>query len=286
MAARFFGQFLLERGIIDKDMLLDAMSYQKSIRDPLCALALEHGYLTRDQTKALDDELAASDRRFVEIALRERMLTLQQMDTLRKAQSEKWVFLGEALVERRHLTLSRLNELFAEYKKERMDGEDLSGLELDAVPEKAIVSPLLKVTIDLFVHYTRQIVKVVSVTQAAEGPDDAAYVFSQKVRGDKNFCYLLALPEPLTLLIASYALQRKVARVDEMVLDTVSEFVNIVVGNGCAKLSMDRWRVTAEAPQVLPKEMLARMMTPDSVTIRMKTTKGTFMLAFSFAKGK
>ena len=286
MKSRLFGQFLLERGLITKDMLLDAMTYQKDIHAPLFALAVEHDYLTRDQLKLLDQANVKSDRPFLEIALKERMLTLSQVDALRRIQSEKWVFFGEALVERGHLTPARLHELFEAYRKERTAGEDMKDVSMESVQEQTLVSSLLKVTIDIFIHYTRQIVQVESVTQTDVPPDDAAYVFSQRIFGDKNFDYLLALPEPLTLRIASHLLQQEATQVDQLVLDAVSEFVNIVVGNGCAKLSMSNWKVKAEPPQVLPRQMLSGLIKPGSVVVKMKTTKGSFSLVFSFAEAK
>ena len=56
--------------------------------------------------------------------------------------------------------------------------------------------------------------------------------------GDKNFCYALALSEELILCIASHMWEAKLLEVDESVLDSVSEFVNIIVGNGCTRLNV------------------------------------------------
>ena len=69
MPARFFGQFLLERGEITREQLLDASEYQHSINTPLCALAVEEGYLSQEQLKTLDLVHLRSDERFIKIAI-------------------------------------------------------------------------------------------------------------------------------------------------------------------------------------------------------------------------
>lgn len=287
MPARFFGQFLIERGVVTSDMLLDAVTYQKSINNPLCALAVEKGYLNKEQLRELDGENRKSDEKFLKLAIEKKMLTFEQLEEIGKIKSEKWVFLGEALVQRGHIRLAQLQDLFEEYKKERMAGDEAFGVSLDAIREKVVVEALMKITVDIFLHYSRQIVKVISVEEEAKlDAEEIAYVFSQKVVGDKNFVYVLALPEALMLPIASYILQEEVTKVDEMALDAVSEFVNVVVGNGCAKMSMNNWRVRAEPPKIMTKEMLAKTASPVLVTVRMRTTKGDFKILFSFVGEK
>ena len=49
MSAKFFGQFLLEKGRISSQQLVDALEYQKSVTQPIAVLALESGMLTADQ---------------------------------------------------------------------------------------------------------------------------------------------------------------------------------------------------------------------------------------------
>jgi CheY-specific phosphatase CheX len=183
------------------------------------------------------------------------------------------------------LSLSRLRDLFEEYKKERITADPDFGLPQSATKEREVITALLKITVDIFIHYTRQIVKVSSIADTAPEPEDVAFTFSQKIKGDKNFYYLLALPEALTRAIASYILQQEVAEIDGIALDAVSEFVNVVVGNGCAQMSAKNdWKVTAEPPQVMPKRMLAKLLTSNTVTVTMKTTKGDFQVIFAFVE--
>jgi len=283
MSTKFFGQFLLEKGVITREVLLEAVQYQKSINLPLCALAVEKGYLTADQLEALDAKHTKSDRKFMEIAFKEKMLTYPQLEELSKARSERWVFFGEALVQQGHLSLVELNGLFEEYRAAHQPAQDEVAENLPNMPEKEIVSSLLRTTLDLFLHYTRQIIKVKSVVARCEEPGNIAYVFSQKVTGEKPFYYALALPEDLTLSIADYILQQENGSIDEMVLDAVSEFVNVVIGNACASLDMKNYKASAEPPQLMMKETFCNLLRScNGVTVDLQTTKGDFRAMFLF----
>ena len=59
MSARFFGQYLLEKGRITSQQLLTALEFQKSISLPIGTLAMERGWLTAAQI----NEIIAQQKR-------------------------------------------------------------------------------------------------------------------------------------------------------------------------------------------------------------------------------
>jgi len=286
MATRFFGQYLLERNIITREMLLDAVKYQREINLPLCALAIEKGCLTKEQLRELDDAHKGSDKKFIELALRRKMLSYEQLSELSKERSERWVFFGEALVQKGYLSLERFEELLREYRAQRGAQAAPAESVLDGVPERELISSMLRITIDLFLHYTKQIIKVISVKVGYAEPDEAVYVFSQKITGDKPVQYALAVPEGLTLAIARHILQEDRTEVDELTLDAVEEFVNVVIGNACATLDMKECKASAEPPQILTRQMLADLASStETVTVTMETMKGRFNALFLLRGG-
>ena len=282
MATKFFGQFLLEQGAISREVLLEAVKFQKSINLPLCALAVEKGFLSKAQLAELDNEGKDTDKQFMELAVKNSMLSFTQLEELSKAQAERWMFLGEALVRKGQLNLVQLDQLFEEYRNEHPAPEPDVLPPMKDVPNGEIISSFLETTVEIFVHYTKQIVQVLSVEMVSDEPEAVAYIFSQKVLGDKTFSYALALPEELALSIASHMLQEEATEIDAMVLDAVSEFVNIVVGNGCIKLNMNNFKIKAEPPQIMIREMIEQLMPRQSVTARLKTAKGEFLIVFCF----
>ena len=86
-------------------------------------------------------------------------------------------------------------------------------------------------------------------------------------------------PAPVTLVIT---IGEEQTEVDEMVLDAVSEFTNVVVGNGCTKLSMQDIKVIPEPPKVMTREMIDQMVPEDIVKVSLETAKGNFGMIFFF----
>ena len=249
MGSKLFGQFLLERGLISREALLEAVKHQKSI----------------------------------EVALHTGTLQLGQAEVLNKLKSERWLFLGEALIEKGFMTRQQLGGLIAEYRRqESIPDTDVLPL-LKELPEKDVINSFVRATVDMFRHYTKEDVEILAVGRAGGEPGGLTYVFSQQVAGEKDFRYALAMPEEMVLSVAARMLQERAAEIDAMVLDAVSEFVNVIVGQGCARISMNTTRVTVEPPQVMMRAMLARIMPREAWAVGMKTTGWEFQALFFFA---
>lgn len=282
MAARFFGQYLLERGLITREGLLDALEYQKRINLPLGALAIEKKYLTPEQVRNIHAEQQRTDKKFGEIAVEKKLLTKAQLDNILKSQAERWVFLGEALVAKNHLSHEQLDQELRAYRKEQEKDKAVIEADLGTLPHREVVEDFLDISIKLFLRIAREVVKVTAVETGTLDATVPEYCFTQKVHGDKNFYYALFLPQTLVLPIASQMIQKDQEEVNDFVLDAVSEFVNIVVGNGCSKVNMREYRVEPEPPQTIQKGE----STPfplDAIIAQMASTQGNFQIAFVFS---
>ena len=62
MAAKFLGQFLLERGTISSAQLLAALDAQRASNPLLGELALQHGMLDATQARRINERQRAEDR--------------------------------------------------------------------------------------------------------------------------------------------------------------------------------------------------------------------------------
>ncbi|HZA56441.1 MAG TPA: hypothetical protein VE616_19520, partial [Candidatus Udaeobacter sp.] len=67
MNTRFFGQYLLEKGRITSQQLLDALEYQKEITTPIGAMSLEQSLLTTEQFKKVLEQQKKKSRSFGEL---------------------------------------------------------------------------------------------------------------------------------------------------------------------------------------------------------------------------
>jgi CheY-specific phosphatase CheX len=284
MACKFFGQFLLEQGIVSRDALLQAIDHQRAIAFPACALAISRKILTAENLATLETQGPMEST--LTRALQMGVINQTQLDEINGQTAERWMYLAEALMHKGHVGLRQFGELVDQYRREQEPLDPSIGNTLGEIPEKDLVTSFLEVTVDLFLHYTRQIVQVDSVEKVSCQPDAISYVFSQQVLGDRSFSYALALPEKLVILIASHMLQEEVRSVDAMVMDAGAEFVNMIVGHGCIKLNMKNTRVTAAPPQAVMGNRLMNVLPPTTLGVRMRTAKGSFQVVFIFSQNK
>ena len=108
MAAKFFGQFLLEKGVIDAAQLLRALEIQRVSNPALGEIACEKGMLTADQALAINERQRREDRRFGDIAQSMGLLTADEVGVLLDAQKSRRKLFGEILVEEGFLDRERL----------------------------------------------------------------------------------------------------------------------------------------------------------------------------------
>jgi hypothetical protein len=112
MAAKFFGQFLLEKGVIDASQLLRALEIQRTSNPALGELACEKGMLSADQAVVINERQRREDRRFGDIAQSMGLLTSDEVGELLDEQKSRRKLFGEILIEQGFVDRARLdNEL-------------------------------------------------------------------------------------------------------------------------------------------------------------------------------
>jgi CheY-specific phosphatase CheX/transposase-like protein len=256
MSAKFFGQFLLEKGRITSQQLVDALEYQKAVNPPIGALALEHGMLTANQVYAVLKQLK-NDKQFGELAVAMGMLSAAQVNELKQMQSSHKVLLGEALIAKGYISVEALERELKEYKK----AEERTFAQIDAsfneIANKHIVRTFTDLMVMMFTDFGGQ--QDIKVEQCETGKEKVRlfrWVISQKIAGeDVEFNCLLSVPPKLLLQMASTMLDQTVSTADDLALDATKEFVNIANGNACAKLSEDGVNLTMQPPEVYETTM-------------------------------
>ena len=252
MSAKFFGQYLLEKGRITSHQLFEALEFQNNVKLPVGVLALEHGLLTAEQIKLVLARQWNSDKRFGELAVAMGLLSRAQVDDLLTRQTSHKVHLGEALIVKGFIGIDVLDKELKEYQKE----EDRFALQGEAafnnVANKQIVKTFTDLMVMMFTDFGGQ--QDVKVEQCETGKEKVRlfrWVISQKIAGENvEFNCLLSVPPKLMLQMASTMLDQNIITADELALDATKEFVNIANGNACAKLSEDGVTLTMQPPEV------------------------------------
>lgn len=284
MSAKFFGQYLLEKGRITSQQLVEALEFQKTVRLPIGALALDVGLLTPDQVKLMLSRQANNDKRFGELALSLGFLNQSHVDELLHLQASHRLMLGEALMVKGYLSAEILDRELKEFKKEEEKLSSQLDDAFNAIANKEIVQTFTDLMVMMFNDFGQQDIKV---EQCETGKDKVRlfrWVISQKIaRENVEFNCLLSVPPKLMLQMASTMLDENISTTDELALDASKEFVNIANGNACAKLSEDGVELTMLPPEVYETTTKPYpLQTKDVVCVHLASPDAKLEVAFEF----
>ncbi|MSP41496.1 MAG: hypothetical protein EXR70_23670 [Deltaproteobacteria bacterium] len=285
MSAKFFGQYLLERGRISSQQLVDALEFQKQVNVPIGVLALEAGLLSADQVKLIIARRRSTDKPFGELAVSLGLLSEAQVAELLQIQPNHRVHLGEALVIKGYLSIDALEKELKEHKKEEDKLSAQVAEAFNSIANKQIVKTFTDLMVMMFTDFADQHdIKVERCEMGKENVRLFRWVFSQKIAGDNvEFNCLLSVPPKLMLQMASTMLDQNISTPDELALDATKEFVNIANGNACAQLSADGVELTMQPPEVYETTMKPYpFRNKDVVCVHLVSPDSKLEVAFDF----
>ncbi len=231
MVPKFFGQYLLEKGIVTKEQLLSAIHYQKTKVLKLGEIAVREGFLTEEQALKINEQQKVKDMFFGELALQMGLLTQEQVKKLINLQESSHIYLGEALVQLNYITKAQLQEELGKFKEEQKDVEEIKIKVPEWERKTDIVSLSMDITQKLFRRVIDLRVKYGTAIRAKE-IKNLHIITSISFAGDENFDYILNMPEELSLITAKGLYRKANIKLDEeTILDAVGEFANVVCGN-------------------------------------------------------
>jgi CheY-specific phosphatase CheX len=237
MTAKFFGQFLLERGRLTRDQLLAAVELQKTVNVKLGTLAIDRGYMKVEDVERVNRVQRTVDKKFGELAVEQGLLSPAQVEELLAQQKQDRLMLGEALVQKGVLTLSDLSAELAVFKKDQEGVPDT----LSAVYRWKKNAPVLESFADtlskMLVRIAHETVKPGPCHKDAGSARFHDFTVYQAFHGGFEGLFGVNFSADLLMRIAAKMLGEPVVEPDEMALDGATEFVNVVSGNVCARLS-------------------------------------------------
>jgi YesN/AraC family two-component response regulator len=238
MGVRFFGQFLLEKHRITKEQLLSAITYQKNINISLEQTLIEKGLLTgQDIMKIKNAQKRNLDKDLPAIILEEKFLSKEQLDAVMAEQKKTRIYIGEALVKVGALSMEELDQELKAYKEAESKEEWEITKGLEKVKNQIIVKSFIDYTIKIFQKIMGETVKVRACVPAAKTFTLQDFTIEQKAKGNLEISFILNLSQTVMLAVASVMYNKQIIEVNDQVADAVKEFLNIIDGNSCSKLS-------------------------------------------------
>ncbi|MGN0140868.1 MAG: chemotaxis protein CheX [Roseburia sp.] len=239
MYAQFFGNYLLEKNIVTREQLVDAMKQMASERIKLGSLAIHEGYMTASEVDNIVILQTHQDKRFGELAVQEGYLTENQVTELLQKQFPSFLLLGQTLVDQGLIDNTQLEDLIVNYQSHNeiydLDYSDETKENIDRlidsfflVTERSLSELELSFLHLLFNNLLRFIgddFTPVAPSVCREYP--TSHCVSQQITGEFSVKIYLDIPENAAVEFASRYAGEDFTEFDEYVEASLEDFLNL-----------------------------------------------------------
>lgn len=277
MSNRYFLQYLLNTGVLTLDNAGSMLAKSLAVTPELSVLVVERRLVDAEQVV----ELAGCDD-FIEAALSKGYLTSWQLDGLKDAVPGRYACLCQMLLDTGVMDLTRLAKLLEasvapdcrpvqDLMKNMLHGKDIYNDE-----DYEHVTDYL----ELFLDTMRRFMHTEAVVLPGEYSDsaDATYLTYQSMGGDLRLTVGCRVTGDVMLSMTSRFSGEAVTVVDELAIDGIEEFFNVVNGLYIVDMSGKGHDMDLDMPRTLENEE------PEGTAafpLRVETEFGHFVLYLS-----
>lgn len=270
MYTQFFGNFLLSKGVISAEKLVDILQKQSSEHFKLGTLAIHAGLMTASEVEHVIIMQTHQDKKFGELAIEGGFLTQEQVEFLLSDQQPDYLLLGQILVDEGILTMSEFEDLLSEYQSRNeldalgMIGEHHSQVEqlickfcdFDSayIPEKAI--SYINLLFNNIIRFIGNDFTPLNPLMKSEYMTN--YCVTQDVEGPITIHSCIDLSEAAAIGFASRYARENFTEFDEYAQASIEDFLNL--HNGLFNVNVsntDSLELSLLPPEVHANERLA-----------------------------
>ena len=244
----FFGQYLLSRGVISREVLIEAIERQRETNLSLVELAVREGLIEPQCAEGILTRYRTTDAGLEELCIEYGQIDRQKLDELLRIQRSDWVKIGAALIDSGHLNHDQVEKYLADFAVVQREASQRLAADFRACKDPETVKTVTELSVFHLQRFTGGPVKLLTLAT-----DDGALAsgrrrFAQKLVGDRELFCALDLPPQLTTAIARDFIGIPVEDGSEVALDAVCECVNIIGGHACTELEASGFRLRPEPP--------------------------------------
>jgi len=238
MAVKFFGQFLVEKGIVSREAILSAIDLQELKNLKFGETAVSMGYITQADINRAHKAQFSKDMKLGDILLEEGILSEKQLQEIITRQKETHLYIGEALVLVGSLTSEMLQQHLKEFK---LDQAPYLSDRIE-LPAGVANGNLWEMTADLTYKMITRVLGLQFRTEPCRMVTTLESNFmmaAMDLSGDAEARYILSVSAGAQKMVAKAILHEESVEHEsaEILEDTVMEFINVVCGNVVAKAS-------------------------------------------------
>ena len=236
MAVMFFGQYLVERSIVTRELLLKAIALQEQTNLSFGDTAVSMGLLTSVDADRINQAQRNQDMRIGDLSVKMGVLTEPQVMEILAEQKRRHLYIGEAVVKVGGLTSAELELRLQEFKADQAKYATDAVTIPPGIPQPGVWEMMADLTYKMLTRVARVTFHTESCTLSDRMPAFPV-VAAMTISGDISARYLFGCTAGLQAKIAQAILSADDVSVEpkEVLDDTVMEFVNVVCGNIVAK---------------------------------------------------
>lgn len=249
MYTQFLGNYLLNKGYVTTEQLVDALQYQKSVHLKLGVLAIHAGYMTASQVEQIHIMQTHQDRKFGELAIEHNFLTPEQVDNLLNSQKPDYLLLSQALVDKGYMTTAEFENAMLEYQAEyQLTEHDFADeqndkvmqliqtfYQLDGIKDSELFTQYISLLFNNIIRFIGKDFTPHEAVKLSIYPTEQCV--SQTITGDFATETAVDMNEPSFIAFASRYAGEDFTDNDEYVQASVEDFINLNNGLYVVNLS-------------------------------------------------
>lgn len=289
---QYFGQYLLNKGILRPEQLSEAIVHEHSVKIKLGVLAINSGFMNALQVESVHALQKSQDKKFGELALEMGCLTVGQLEELLEVQRNRQMSLSQAIVDLGFLDLAMLEQVLEDYRREsNLTGEQweaLNGADFEqaahAFLDFSAAGGIGEIYYNYVALFLRNIVRFISdnpVIQQSSPVEEYRtpdWLITQNVTGEISLSTALALDDAALLEFARRFSQEDLVQIDELAEGSVAEFFNVVNGVFCVNASDQCVNLDLQ-PQSIAKGRSVKLSKGYRIPIQLEYGKAELILA-------
>lgn len=268
MITQFFGSYLLNNNIITREQLKESIKASKTTRVKLGVLAINAGYMTAEQVEKVNETQKTVGKRIGDLYIKMGFLTPEQLDEVLGSQKPGALALGQAAVDKEFITNAEFEKAINGYKKESeltsLTNSESADVETDLIIKLLDLGDSEEV--EMYGKYVsllfRNMVRFIGDEFIPIGTNEIdsyqhKWMTYQVIKGKKKLFTTLTCDSDTLIKFAGKFAKEEFNKVDDDVIDSVGEFVNLNNGILCVNLSENSGEELELEPQIteLDKEI-------------------------------
>ena len=236
MAVKFFGQYLVEKQVVLAEQIREAIEYQERTNITFEDLAVEMGMVQPAEVVRARKQQQKEPLSIDDTLVRMGYMTTFQREAVLNRQRGRHVYLGQALVELGHLSHETVEEYLATFEAEqaiyRTDDVRLpAGVPQHEFCQIAADLAFKMATLVAWIKHRPDDARIVT---KFDGRD---FIVSMSFVGDVSAMFVVSASRAAALQVTRALLNSEDAEKasDEVLLDAVKEFANVICGSVVAK---------------------------------------------------